>query len=73
MLWIVGTFALAFALYRARRVPRLVAIGVVVAYLGAIPFGSQGGGLITGSYWLAVGYLLTLGALERRALQPATA
>jgi hypothetical protein len=56
MLWIVGTFALAFGLYLARRVPRLVAIGVVVAYLGAIPFGSQGGGLITGSYWLAVAY-----------------
>jgi hypothetical protein len=73
IVWIVGTLALAFALYRSRRVPRLVAIGVAVAYLGAIPFGSQGGGLVTGSYWLAVGYLLTLGALERRPLQPVTA
>jgi hypothetical protein len=71
--WILGTFALAFALYRARRVPRLVALGLVVAYVGAIPLGVQGGGIVTGCYWLAIGYLLSLGALERRNLQLATA
>jgi hypothetical protein len=72
LLWIAGTFALAFALYRAARVPRLVAVGLVVAYIGAIPLAVKGGGIVTGFYWLALGYLLTLGALERRALQPAT-
>jgi hypothetical protein len=70
--WILGTFALTFALYRSRRVPRLVAIGLIVAYLGAIPLGMVGGGLVTGCYWIAVGYLLSLGALERRSLRPAT-
>jgi hypothetical protein len=72
IVWILGTFALAFALWRARRVPRLVAVGFVVAYIGTIPLGSYGGGLLAGCYWLAVAYLLSLGALERRTLQPAT-
>jgi hypothetical protein len=71
-IWILGTFALALALYRARRVPRLVAVGLVIAYLGAIPLAMVGGGLVTGSYWLAIAYLLSFGALERRSLRPAT-
>jgi hypothetical protein len=71
-LWIVGTFTLAFALWRSRLVSRLVAAGLVVAYVGAIPVAGVGGGILTGCYWLAVGYLLTLGALERRTLRPAT-
>jgi hypothetical protein len=73
LLWIVGTFALAFGLARGRSVPRLVAVGLVVAYIGAIPLATHGGGILTGCYWLAVGYLLTLGALERRELRPAAA
>ena len=72
LLWVAGTFALALALYRARRVPRLVAIGLVVAYIGAIPAATHGGGIVTGCFWLAVGYLLSLDALERPVLQPAT-
>jgi hypothetical protein len=71
-LWIVGTFALAVGVYRTRRVPQLVAVGLVVAYAGAIPLGVRGGGILTGCYWLAIGYLLTLDALERRTLQPVT-
>jgi hypothetical protein len=69
--WIAATLALAVGLYRTRRVPRLVAIGLVVAYVGAIPLGILGGGLVTGAYWLAIGYLLGLDALARRTLQPA--
>ena len=68
-----STFALAFGLARGRRVPRLVALGLVVAYIGAIPLATHGGGILTGCYWLAVGYLLTVGALERRELRPAAA
>jgi hypothetical protein len=71
-LWVVGTFALAIALWRGRRVPRFLAAGLVVAYVGSIPAATVGGGLVTGCYWLAVSYLLTIGALERRNLQPAT-
>jgi len=71
-LWLLGTFALAVALWRGRRVPKLVAAGLVVAYIGSIPAATVGGGLVTGCYWLAVAYLFSLGALERRNLQPAT-
>ena len=72
-LWVLGTLALAFALHRSRRVPRLIAVGLVVAYVGAIPLSAHGGGIVTGCYWLAVSYLLALGALDRRSLQPAIA
>lgn len=71
-LWVLGTFTLAVSLYRARTVPRLVAVGLVVAYVGAIPLAVEGGGILTGCFWLGVAYLLTLGALERRALEPVT-
>ena len=72
LLWIIGTLALAVALYRAGSVPRLVAVGLVVAYIGAIPAATHGGGIVTGCFWLAVGYLLGLDALERRGFQPVT-
>jgi hypothetical protein len=71
LLWVAGTFALAAALYRARRVPRLVSAGLVIGYIGAIPAATHGGGIITGCFWLAIGYLLSLGELERRTLRPA--
>jgi hypothetical protein len=69
--WIVGTIALAVGLYRARRVPRALAAGIVVAYIGSIPLATHGGGILTGCFWLAVGYLFSLGSVERRTLQPA--
>jgi len=69
--WVAGSIALAIALYRTARVPRPVAVGLVVAYIGTIPLSMIGGGIIAGAYWLAVGYLLSHGAIERRALEPA--
>jgi hypothetical protein len=54
-LWILGTLTLAFALFRMRGIPRLVAVGLVVAYIGAIPLAMVGGGIVTGCYWLALG------------------
>jgi hypothetical protein len=65
--WIVGTFTVAAGLFRSSR---LAAIGLVAAYVGAIPLAVHGGGLITGAYWLA---LATLGGLGRRTLVAATA
>jgi hypothetical protein len=73
LVWLLGSIALAIALYRTARVPRAVAVGLVVAYLGTIPLNMVGGGIVAGSYWLAVGYLLSHGAIERRALEPANA
>jgi hypothetical protein len=72
-LWVVGTLVLAVALFRGRRVPRLLAVGLVVAYIGSIPLSIVGGGIIAGAYWLAVAYLIGLGAGYRTALiQPST-
>jgi hypothetical protein len=70
--WIVGTITLAVALWRSGRVPRLLAFGLVAAYIGTIPFGSHGGWILSGSYFPACGYLLANGAPGRRTLQPAT-
>jgi hypothetical protein len=67
VLWIAGTFTLAAGLFRQSR---LAALGLVAAYIGAIPLAVHGGGLITGAYWLAIA---TLGGLERRAAVAATA
>jgi hypothetical protein len=72
-LWIVGTLVLAVALFRGRHVPRLLAVGLVVAYIGSIPLAIVGGGIVAGAYWLAVVHLLGLGASNRPALvQPST-
>jgi len=71
--WAFCSIALAIALYRTARVPRGVSLGLVVAYLGIIPLSMIGGGIVAGAYWLAIGYLLSHGAIERRVLEPATA
>jgi hypothetical protein len=64
VLWIVGTLVFATALFRSGR--RLLGIGLVVAYVGAIPLAILGGGILTGCLWLAVAYLTT------ETLTPAT-
>jgi hypothetical protein len=44
-----------------------------VAAVGSIPLAIVGGGIVAGAYWLAVAYLLGLGARYRPALvQPST-
>lgn len=63
--WLFGSVALAVSLKRARRVPAIVALGLPVAWIGTIPLATLGGGLITGAYFLAVGYLAASDALER--------
>jgi hypothetical protein len=42
-----------------------VAIGLPIAWIGTIPLATLGGGLITGAYFLAVGYLLLNEAIAR--------
>ena len=72
LVWLLGSIALAIALYRTARVPRAVAVGLVVAYLGTIPLNMVGGGIVAGSYWLAVGYLLSQGAIDAAPSSPRT-
>jgi hypothetical protein len=73
LLWLGGSVALAVALRRAGRVSKAIAYLLPVVWITALPLSSVGGGLITGSYWITVGYLAYAGALERPAVTPVTA
>jgi len=61
--WLFGSIALAISLKRAGRVATAIAIGLPVAWFGTIPMATVGGGLISGAYFLTLGYLLTEDAL----------
>jgi hypothetical protein len=72
--WLFGSIILAVSLKRASRVPTAVAVGLPIAWVTAIPLATVGGGVMTGAYYLAVGYLLVNHAIERTApaaVQPA--
>ena len=62
--WLFGSIVLAVSLKRVGRVPTIVAVGLPVAWVATIPLATLGGGLITGAYFLAVGYLLASDAIE---------
>jgi hypothetical protein len=74
--WLIGAIALAVSLKRAGRVPKIVAFALPVVQVGVTVLGPLGGGLISAAYALAVGHLLTSGALEtgaRPVAEPARA
>jgi Flp pilus assembly protein protease CpaA len=48
-------------------------VAVPLAWVATIPLSQFGGGLISGAIWLAIGYLLYVGELERREPVPAIA
>jgi len=54
--WFVGSLVLCVALLRAKRLPAALAIGLVVAYVAAIPLATLGGGLIAGVYFVTLAY-----------------
>ena len=64
--WLGGSIALAVSLYRTGRVSKPVAIGLPFVQVFALPLSIVGGGLIAGAYWVAVGFLMSQGAIERR-------
>jgi hypothetical protein len=74
--WLAGSVILAVSLKRARRVPAAAAIGLPLAWVAAIPLATLGGGILTGGYYLTIGYLLASETIERAghaATQPGTA
>jgi hypothetical protein len=74
--WLLGSIAIAVSLKRAGTVPTAVAIGLPLAWMATIPLATLGGGVLSGAYYLAVGYLLAHHADERTApagAQPARA
>jgi hypothetical protein len=56
--WFVGFVILAVALWRTRAVPRVYAIGLVVAFLFGGPGGNAGGGFVAAIYWALLAYEL---------------
>ena len=56
--WLVGSIVLARALRREGNVPTAVAVGLPLAWAASIPLATLGGGVISGAYFLFIGYLL---------------
>ena len=74
--WLVGSIVLAVSLKRAGKVPTVIAVGLPITWVTTIPLATVGGGVISGAYYLALGYLLAHHAGEPTApaaAQPATA
>jgi hypothetical protein len=73
LLWLGGSVALAVSLKRAGRVSPRIAVLLPLTWIAALPLSVVGGPVLTGAYWMTVGYLMYHGALERRAVTAATA
>jgi hypothetical protein len=74
--WLLGSIVIAVSLKRAGTVRTAVAVGLPLAWVATIPLATLGGGLLSGAYFLAIGYLLANHAVERVtpvAVQPANA
>jgi hypothetical membrane protein len=67
LMWLAGSIVLAVSLYKAGRIPRGLAIALPFMQVFALPLSAVGGSVVTGAYWIAVGYLMQQGALERPA------
>lgn len=74
--WLVASVVIAVSLKRAGTVRNAVAVGLPLAWVTTIPLATVGGGVLSGAYFLAIGYLLAAGALDHTpsaAPQPAAA
>jgi hypothetical protein len=56
--WFVGFVILAVASWRTGAVPRVYAIGLVIAFLLGGPGGHIGGGFVAALYWALLAYEL---------------
>ena len=71
--WLFGSIVLARALRREGNVPTAVAVGLPLAWAASIPLATLGGGVISGAYFLFIGYLLANEAVERPSVAVPTA
>jgi hypothetical protein len=53
-----GWVALAVALRRNRTMSTVLAVGLPLSWIFALPLSAVGGALVAGAYWLVVGWLL---------------
>ena len=63
--WLFGSIAIAIWLRRAGRVSAPVYVGLPLSWIAMLPMSVIGGGVLTGAYYLTVGYLLANDAIER--------
>jgi hypothetical protein len=64
-LWLLGSVGLAVSLHRAGEVSKLVAFGLPLVQVFALPLSTFGGPIVSGAWWLAVAYLLSVDGLRR--------
>jgi len=62
--WLFGSIVLAVSLKRSGRIPTIVAVGLPLTWVATIPLATLGGGLISGAYFLTIGYLVASEAIE---------
>jgi hypothetical protein len=62
--WLFGSVIIAVSLKRAGTVRNAVAVGLPLAWVATIPLATLGGGVLSGAYYLAIGYLLATGTLH---------
>lgn len=63
--WLVGSVGLAVSLWRAGRLHRTLAAGVVLVMPGTIFLSQLGGGVLVGAYLATLGWLLLRGQAGR--------
>jgi hypothetical protein len=73
LMWLAGTIGLAASLRRADAISKPVAFLLPAVQVFCLPLSVMGGGLIGGAIWIAVGYLMSVGALRRSEVAPAVA
>ena len=62
--WLFGSVIIAVSLKRAGTVRNAVAVGLPLAWVATIPLATLGGGVLSGAYYLAIGYLLATGTFH---------
>lgn len=65
-LWLVGSVALAVSLWRARRVPRWVSLGLLLVVPCSLLLSQMGGAVVPGVFLVILGLVLLGGRLDRR-------
>jgi hypothetical protein len=54
--WFIGSLVLCVGSMRAKRLPAAFAVGLVVAYVAAVPLATHGAGMVAGAYFVSLAY-----------------
>ncbi len=70
LLAFVGTVAMGIATLRAGTLPRWSGVQLLALWLAALGLGGNGGGILAGLIWMALGYALRSGGRGLLFAQP---